>query len=511
MNCINCGQEIGSEVVCPNCGYDLSVEIKALKLSNMYYNMGLDKAQIRDMSGAIDLLERSLKFNKKNIEARNLLGLVYFETGEVVAALSEWVISKNMMPDRNIASEYISRVQADQTKLETIQQTIKRYNRALDTARTGETDIAIIMLKKVISANPKLIKACYLLALLYMKTGEYEKARKVLKKAAPIDRTNATLLRFLIEIDERTGTVTDLESINKGIVKEKRRWLAGLFKRKENTEYRINNGYMTTDWDDEEEIISAPVIQPIAFHQIPAFVGLVNIIIGVVLGAFVIGLIAVPATKQSINRSAEEKVTNYSTQLVAKDERISELENQINEYSNQIDSGNDQISEAGKKVEAYEKLLKAYSLYTSNNIEQTSEVIAQVDSSLLSDDALSIYNTISEDINSQQFDEAYNKAFSEFQRGNFSLAISDFTTAKNLKSDNYASIAYLAHSYRLNNQPDDAITVFQEIVDKFPNTERASKAENYIKQLKNGDDTSSVGIAAVNTEIAVGEIEESNQ
>ena len=224
-----------------------------------------------------------------------------------------------------------------------------------------------------------------------------------------------------------------------------------------------------------------------------------------------IGLIAIPAVKQSINRSAQEKVTNYSTQLVAKDERISDLESQINEYSNQIDSGNDQISEASKKVEAYENLIKAYSFYTSNNIEQTSEAISQVDSSLLSEDALSIYNTISEDINNQQFSEAYNKAVSEFQRGNFSLAISDFTTAKNLKSDNYAAIAYLAHSYRLNDQPDDAITVFQEIVDKFPNTERASKAENYIKQLKNGDDISSVGIAAVNTEIAVGEIEESNQ
>ena len=29
-----------------------------------------------------------------NIDARNLLGLVYFETGEVVEALTEWVISK---------------------------------------------------------------------------------------------------------------------------------------------------------------------------------------------------------------------------------------------------------------------------------------------------------------------------------------------------------------------------------------------------------------------------------
>ena len=58
-----------------------SVQRKALSLSVRYYNQGLDKAEIRDLSGAIDLLRRSLKFNKLNIEARNLLGLVYFETG----------------------------------------------------------------------------------------------------------------------------------------------------------------------------------------------------------------------------------------------------------------------------------------------------------------------------------------------------------------------------------------------------------------------------------------------
>ena len=49
-------------------------------------------------------------YDKRNIRARNLLGLVYFETGEVVSALSEWVISKNLQPTRNLASEYIKQI-----------------------------------------------------------------------------------------------------------------------------------------------------------------------------------------------------------------------------------------------------------------------------------------------------------------------------------------------------------------------------------------------------------------
>ncbi len=487
-----------------------SVEEKAIQLSNVYYNYGLDRAQIRDLSGAIDLLERSLKYNKRNIRARNLLGLVYFETGEVVAALSEWVLSKNIKPENNIASEYIEKVQANQARLETIQQTIKRYNRALDACRAGETDVAIIMLKKVVSANPKLIKAYYLLALLYMKQGDYEKARRVLKRALPIDRTNATALRFLKEIDERTGTVTDPDSLNRGVVRTERKGLAGIFDRirRPKQEYRINNGYMTKNWDDEENIITEPVIQPIAFHQLPAFVSLINIIIGIVLGAFVIGLIVVPAVRQNVNRSAEEKVAQYSATLVTQNDHIKRLENEILVYNEQIDSGNVQISEASKTIEAYESLLNAYISYAAQNFDQARETLLLIDTKLLSENALNIYNYVLNDMNTQQFNTYYNEGYNAFQRGNFAIAAPYFVSAKNINPDSYSAMAYLAHCYRLQNMSSEAIAAFQDIAEKYPNSQRAATAERYITMIQTGNFMHEVGVMPVNTEIAIGEMEE---
>ena len=84
---------------------------------------GLRKAQIRDMSGAIASLRSSLQFNRENIAARNLLGLVYYGIGEVPKALVEWIISKNLRPRDNIANYYIDTVQSAAAELETI----KRY------------------------------------------------------------------------------------------------------------------------------------------------------------------------------------------------------------------------------------------------------------------------------------------------------------------------------------------------------------------------------------------------
>lgn len=100
MNCMNCGAFLADKDLdyCPHCGCNVLIQKKVEYLSKLYYNQGLEKASIRDLSGAVNCLKQSLTFNKRNIQARNLLGLVYFEMGEVVAALSEWVIRICSLP-----------------------------------------------------------------------------------------------------------------------------------------------------------------------------------------------------------------------------------------------------------------------------------------------------------------------------------------------------------------------------------------------------------------------------
>ena len=133
--------------------------------SNAYYNDALEKAGVRDLSGAIESLKISLRFNKLNIDARNLLGLIYYEMGEVVTALTEWVISKNYQPKDNLASRYLDEVQKNQARLDSVNQTIKKYNQALLYCKQNSRDLAIIQLKKVLSLNPKLVSGHQLLAL----------------------------------------------------------------------------------------------------------------------------------------------------------------------------------------------------------------------------------------------------------------------------------------------------------------------------------------------------------
>ena len=157
---------------------------------------------MRDLTGAVSSLKRSLQYKRSNIAARNLLGLVYYGRGEVVEALVEWIISKNLKSYENIANYYIKKVQESPNELEQINQAIHKYNQCLVYARQHGEDLAIIQLKKVIQAHPTFLKAHQLLALLYLETEQYSKARQILRRAHKMDITNPITLAYMHELSQ---------------------------------------------------------------------------------------------------------------------------------------------------------------------------------------------------------------------------------------------------------------------------------------------------------------------
>ena len=178
---------------------------KILYQSNYWYNDGLRKAQIRDLSGAILSLRKSLQYNRENIAARNLLGLVYYGRGEIAEALVEWIISKNLKAHDNIANYYIENVRSSQSELEAYNQAVKKFNQCLTYCEQGGEDLAIIQLKKIVASQPGFLKAQQLLALLYLHTEQYSKALQVLRSARKLDTTDEMTLRYTHEITQKKG------------------------------------------------------------------------------------------------------------------------------------------------------------------------------------------------------------------------------------------------------------------------------------------------------------------
>lgn len=366
MNCMNCGAFLVDKDLdyCPKCGCNVLIQKKVDYLSRKCYNEGLEKASVRDLSGAISCLKQSLMYNKHNIQARNLLGLVYFETGEVVAALSEWVISKNLQPSRNLASEYINKLQANSNKLEAINETIRKYNDALNLCREGHEDMAAIRLKKILTQNPKLIKGYHLLALVQIKEGEYNKARRTLRKAAKIDKTNTTTLRFLSEIDEQTGVSTRLDRQNKRSKKQ-------------------------VDSSESDMVIRTPQYKEKS--RVSLFF---TLIAGFAAGLLAFYLLAVPAIRQGIYREANQQIVKYSDAVSSQGAELTKAQSQAQESGDTVEAASKQIEEEKKKSSSYEALIEAYAALQQQNMDEAALKIQNVYADLPSADLKGIYNTI---------------------------------------------------------------------------------------------------------------------
>ena len=215
MRCYRCGNTLGAGRYCLHCGADVTKYRRIVRISNRFYNHGLEKARVRNLSGAAEDLSRALEIDKRNIPARNLLGLVYYEMGETVQALCEWVVSTHYQPEDNPANDYVKHLQEDRTELETANQGIRKFNFGLDYAKKGSEDLAIIQLEWVTAHHPKMLKAHSLLALLYYSEGKYAKAEKEIKTVLKADTGNVFCRNMDREMaaDIRTPQVKRQESV----------------------------------------------------------------------------------------------------------------------------------------------------------------------------------------------------------------------------------------------------------------------------------------------------------
>ncbi len=257
---------------------------KNQQIANSFYNLGLEKAKIRDLSGAAQCLKKSLHFNKFQTDARNLLGLIYYENGEVADALVQWVISLNLQPEGNLADHYLDEIQRKPGQLERESQNVKTFNQALWHAQNGSDDLAILQLARVVESNPHFVKAHLLLALLYMSREDYNKAGRSLYKILQIDKSNQKALYYMSIVKQNTGRADA----------EKRKMVKAFSHRQ---------------MEDDDVII------PNSYKESTGLSTILHIIAGLILGVAVFYVLIMPARTRDLNRERDEELTSYIQML----------------------------------------------------------------------------------------------------------------------------------------------------------------------------------------------------
>lgn len=470
MYCFHCGVTLDNHDFCPGCGTDVSTYKKIIYISNTYYNQGLEKASVRDMTGAVESLRQCLKFNKNNVEARNLLGLVYYETGEVVAALSEWVISKNLRPKKNIADDYIAMVQNNPGKLETINQTIRKYNMALNYCLQDSHDLAIIQLKKVLSLNPKFVRAHQLLALLYIEQEEWEKAEKEVERCEKIDIGNTTTRRYRKEVEMMLHPME---------VGEKKK--TGKKDTAEEEPLRYHNGHDL-------------VIQP-KHKKDPGqrhIASVLYLLIGLAVGVAVAWGLIMPARIQLAKADVSKQLKTVSEELAAETATSGDLRLQVDTLERENASMKEELAEyvsADGSLSATDDLLTAAHTYMTEpeNLETISACLQAVQDNLdvenSSEAFRNVYNLLIGAVGQSIATGYYNDGLDAYRKEMYPDAVAFFERAYRFDGENIDILYNLANAYYRSGDTDRAEMMYRKVMELFPDTERAKRSSEYLAEI----------------------------
>ncbi len=425
-------------------------------MSNRLYNDGLEKAKVRNLSGAADSLKVSLRYNKMNIDARNLLGLVYYEMGETVNALSEWVISKSLAPDNNPAAGYLGDVQKSAAQLENTNQTIKKFNQSLTYCREGNYDLAVIQLKKVLSLNPKMVKGHQLLALLYMREERYDLAMRSLRHAEKIDVNNTNTMRYMAECREHLRA----------------------------------NGKLKPSKEEEETVTYQSgndiIIRPAKFTDNTAVRTVVNLLMGAAIGVAVVCFLVIPEIRQRANTSASAQMVEANQTISAREQTIQSLETEIESLNQQLEEANNATSSAGEKTTAYSQLLNAYVSYADEDYTAAGETIANVDRNLLDADAQAVYDGMMTQVQSAMLDAAMEEGLSLYGDENYEAAIEKFLEIVQTDPSygNGEAAYYLAFAYNYIEDYPNALKWFRTTIDNTSRSSWRRTAEDMAQDLE---------------------------
>ncbi len=473
MNCPRCNANVAfNKKRCDNCGQDLKNYRRVVSLSNIYYNKGLSQAKVRDLSGAISSLKLSLQFNKLNTNARNLLGLVYLEEGEIVSALSEWVISKHYQSENNDAEDYIKMIQSNPNKLETYNQTIRKYNSALNSAKHGDEDMAIIQLKKVVNLNPKFIRAHQLLALLYMMTGKKDnrvKALKLLRNISKIDVTNTTTLRYMKELSD-VHLRGESPKVQPKAVKK------------------------------EPERRTLPQVDPDAYKTItpykeerPSIMPFINIVVGIVIGLALMYFLIIPHMKSNEVQNANDNFKQYSEQQAADASDSSSLKSKNESLQKEIDGLKNELkqlqgdinTEDGKTIlDIYDALFSSASSYLADDTENAAKKLLDIDESTLKNDyAKKVYNRIKDNTFVTMSEKLYQQGYSYYSSGDYGNAIKTLKESVKYDETNVKAIYFLGRGYQKQQKYDKAKQYFDTIVNDYPDSDRVALAKSKLAEM----------------------------
>lgn len=431
------------------------------QMSNGYYNLALSLAREKNLSAALNALSIALGLNKKNMDARNLFGLIHFEMGEETKALISWVISINVNPINNPAQGYLQKLRNKSSYLEKSQDAISKYNKAISQIRTVNYDMAMITLKQVVDIRPHFVKAMLLLALLDIREGKAGEAKRLLESVLAIDKFNIKAITYLNElkpVSEKSARSEKLKVIGRPVKKSKQ---------------PENNNAM-------------PVTE--IYKNYSGMFTAINVGIGLIVGACAMVFLYMPTMKVALNNAHNKEIVEISQKLNDTNVSMETLKSENESLSEQVNKltevNNTSTENMNYKLLQYVYFAGIIKEFDAKNYTKAAEIFSVLDVGQLTDvdngpgvSITGIFTEISPKIREEgpkllvATGETLNNA------GDFAGAIGYYDAALRIVPDFVEAKFNKALSYKAMGDVETANNLFTEIITNYPDDKFANESK----------------------------------
>ena len=421
-----------------------------IKISKAYYNRGLERAKLNDLSGAAVYLKKSLIYDKYRTEARNLLGLIFYESGETADAIVQWVVSINLDPRDNDADRYLDEIQRKPGVLSEASALVRRFNQALEIAQNGGEDFAMVELSDITRKKPNYIKAQLLLAILYMQAGEHIKAGKALMAVLDIDRNHPQATILMDEVKRATGKA-------------------------EVERAKLKNAY------SHRELEEGDVIIPKTRAGTSLDKVVIYITAGIIIGLVSFYLLILPSVRRIYNRALNDSIIQNSAELSDVNARYSELSDSYDELNAEFQDVSQRLNAYEEQninfTSAYESLNSIISDCGAGNYEAAADKYLQLDRSIITSEPLiSQLQEADRLMLNDGFTAISEMGTAQWNGGNLSAAENYYRLALNIKPYDPEVMFLLARLLQSQDRISEANEIFDKIVGEHPESPYAQRS-----------------------------------
>lgn len=432
-----------------------SFEIRNRKISSLYFDLAIDRVEENDMYMAAFFLKKSLIYNKKNIDSRNLLGLIYYKLGDIVEALVQWIISKSYRERDNLATVYMNEVQNDNTTQDKYN-AIKLYNLALDNIHIGRNDLAMMQLIKGLNLNPNHFKSLALLSLLQLNIKDYIKAGSNLLRAQKLDSGNFQVNKLMNYTMANT---------KKSEVKEK----------------KLKNVYSIKKLEEDDAILSKRYIKLTTNQKI------IFILLGLSIGIMSYQTIVLPMMGNRFKSEATNDIIKYADLVNEQNKTLRDLTIENAQLKSDYDSASIRLKAYEEQnrlfTSQYETLNEIITLFDEGYISRAARAYIELDKDSITDETLLILlNNAKSRIEGIGATRLTELGTESWNAGNKTQAIAYYQLSLSINPNDPETMFLLARLYQSLGRNADANPLFDKVIAEHPDSnysKRSREARGY--------------------------------